>query len=335
VHIETLRGPVDVEDIGTTLMHEHVFVLFQDLMLDNPQGWDEEDAVERAVERLTAVKDRGVDTIVDLTVLGLGRCVPRLKIVADRVDINIVAATGYYTWDGLPLYFYGAQAENGRSRPTIEPTLGTGDPMVDLFVRDITEGIGRTGVKAAILKCATEVFGMTPGVERVVRAVGRAHRATGVPITTHTNVHTRSGLLQQQVLRDEGVDLTRVVIGHSGDSQDLGYLEELLDAGSYLGMDRFGLDYAASTKDRIWTVTELCKRGYADRMVLSHDACCVIGGHPHQQSSSQNERTPNSHWTYLFDEVIPALMDNGVDEHQIRQMLVENPKHVFSQQGSY
>src|SRR5437762_13253217 len=98
------------------------------------------------------------------------------------------------------------------------------DPMVDLFVKDIREGIAGTDIRASFLKCAIEESGLTPGVERVMRAVGAAQVETGVPITVHTNPHTESGLVVQKVLADEGVELGNVVIGHSGDSTDLDYL---------------------------------------------------------------------------------------------------------------
>ena len=126
-------------------------------------------------------------------------------------------------------------------------------PMVEMFVRDITEGIAGTGVKAAILKCATDEPGLTPGVERVLRAVAVAHRATGVPISTHTHARTRRGLEQQRVFAEEGVDLGRVIIGHSGDTTDLDYLKELIAAGSYIGMDRFGLDNILGFEHRVDT----------------------------------------------------------------------------------
>ena len=148
--------------------------------------------------------------------------------------------------------------------------------MVDMFVRDITEGIADTGIKAAVLKCATDRPGVTPGVERVLRAVAQAHRATGAPITTHTQAATHRGLEQQKIFAEEGVDLSRVVIGHSGDTDDLGYLEELIANGSLLGMDRFGIDGLLSTEKRVAVIAELCRRGYAERMVLSHDASCYL-----------------------------------------------------------
>ena len=112
--------------------------------------------------------------------------------------------------------------------------------MTEMFISDITGGIAGTGVKAAFLKCAIDAEGLTFGVERVLRAVARAHVATGAPVTVHTHPASRSGLVAIRVLREEGADLTRVVIGHSGDTGDLDYLAEVADAGCLLGMDRFG-----------------------------------------------------------------------------------------------
>ena len=123
-----------------------------------------------------------------------------------------------------------------------------------------------------MIKCATDEPGITPGVEQVLRCCARAHRQTGIPITTHTHAATRRGLEQQHIFKEEGVDLSRVVIGHCGDTEDIDYLEEIMAAGSFIGMDRFGIDVMLPTENRVNTVAELCKRGHADQMVLSHDA---------------------------------------------------------------
>ena len=148
--------------------------------------------------------------------------------------------------------------------------------MVDMFVRDIVKGIGDTGIKAGVIKCATDIPGVTKDVERVLRACAQAHRKTGVPLTTHTNAATRRGLEQQRIFKEEGVDLERVVIGHCGDTDELDYLLEVMSYGSILGMDRFGLDGYLTTEKRVATVAELCKRGHADQMVLSHDCSCFL-----------------------------------------------------------
>ena len=206
------------------------------------------------------------------------------------------------------------------------------EPMVDMFVRDIEHGIADTGVKAAILKCATDEPGVTPGVERVLRAVAQSHRQTGVPISTHTHAATGRGLEQQRIFAEEGVDLSRVVIGHSGDTTDIAYLEELIAEGSYLGMDRFGVDAILSFEDRVNTVATMCERGHADRMVLSHDASCYFDALP---EATLPVALPNWHYLHIHDDVLPALRRRGVTEEQLTTMLVDNPRTIFSTRGGY
>lgn len=322
--LNTARGAVDLADLGVTLMHEHVFIMTTEIMENYPEGWG--DGAKReadAIVRLNELKSRGVDTIVDLTVVGLGRYLPRIVRIAAATELNIVVATGLYTYNDVPMHFH----YRGPGAP-----LGGPEPMVDMFVRDIEHGIADTGVKAAILKCATDEPGMTPGVERVLRAVAQAHRQTGVPISTHTHAGTRRGLEQQRIFAEEGVDLSRVVIGHSGDTTDIAYLEELIAEGSYLGMDRFGVDAILSFEDRVNTVATMCERGHADRMVLSHDASCYFDALP---EATLPVALPNWHYLHIHDDVLPALRRRGVTEEQITTMLVDNPRRIFSTRGGY
>lgn len=315
---ETLRGPV--ADLGATLMHEHVFGLSPEILWnwpDIPERWDPEERAREAAGKLEALKAEGVDTIVDLTVLGLGRHIPSVQRVAELTSVNIVAATGLYTYDALPPYF----ANRGPGS-----LFGGPDRLAEFFVRDITEGIGRTGVKAAMLKCATDRAGMTPGCERVFRAVAEAHLATGAPITTHSHSGTRGGLEQQRLLASLGVDLTRVVIGHAGDSTDLAYLEELVAGGSYLGMDRFGIDTISPFEDRVAVVAAMCERGHAGRMVLGHDSYCF---NDRFDAEVVRRRHPDYHLLHVSRDVLPELRKRGVTEEQIHQMLVDNPRRVF------
>jgi phosphotriesterase-related protein len=323
-NINTVKGSVDAGSLGTTLMHEHVFVLSPEIMANfGSQYWDEELRVADAIEKLKALKAKGVDTIVDLTVIGLGRYIPRVQRVAADSPVNIVAATGVYTYNDVPMFF------NFRGPGTL---LDGPEVMTEMFVRDIEEGIEDTGVKASILKCATDEQGLTPGVERVLRAVAQAHRQTGVPISTHTNAHLKRGLDQQEIFRQEGVDLSRVVIGHSGDTTDIDYLEEILKNGSYLGMDRFGIDILLPFEDRVDTVAKMCERGHAGKMVLSHDAACFMDWVP---AEAMETAAPRWHYTHIHDDVLPALKDRGVTDEQIQQMLVDNPRAIFEREGSY
>lgn len=315
--VQTVRGPVDTAHLGRVLMHEHVFVLSEEIRQNYPSYWDEEERVADAVARLRELKRRGIDTIVDPTVIGLGRYIPRIQRINEQADINIVPATGLYTYNDVPFHFH----YQGPGK-----LFDMDEPMTEMFVSDITEGIAGTGVRAAFLKCAIESEGMTRGVERVMRAVARAHVRTGVPITVHTNVHNQSGLLAQKLLAEEGADLGKVVMGHSGDSTDLDYLCRLADAGSLLGMDRFGLDILLPFEQRVDTVAELARRGYAEKMVLSQDASCFIDWFPREK---QLEAAPNWHYTHISDDVLPALAERGVTEEQIATMLVDNPRRYF------
>ena len=322
-NLNTARGAIDTADLGVTLMHEHVFILSPDITANYPEVWGDEAQREAdAIARLNELKSRGVDSIVDLTVIGMGRYIPRVARVAAATEINIVVATGVYTYNDVPMYFHFT----GRGG-----ALGDSEPMVDMFVRDIEHGIADTGVKAAILKCATDEPGVTPGVERVLRAVAKAQRLTGVPISTHTHAATRRGLEQQRIFAEEGIDLSRVVIGHSGDTTDLDYLEELIDNGSYIGMDRFGVDVYLPFEDRVNTVAQMCERGHADKMVLSHDAACFMDWVPEELLPA----LPNWHYLLIHNDVIPALKDRGVTDEQLTTMLVDNPRKIFENQGAY
>lgn len=322
--IATATGPIDSGSLGRVLMHEHVFIISPEMKDNVPEDWGDEDArMDDAARRLQELKASGIDTILDPTALGLGRYIPRIAALAARIDLKIVVATGLYTFNELPHYW-------GRRGPGTGPDGS--DPMVNLFVRDITEGIAGTGIRAGAIKCATDRPGVTPGVERVLRACAQAHRATGVPITTHTDAASRRGLEQQAIFRSEGVDLGRVVIGHSGDTDDLAYHEELIANGSILGMDRFGIDGYLTTEQRVAVIAELCRRGYADRMVLSHDASCYLDWIPGEIPPST---MPHWHYLHISHDVLPALREAGVTDAQLSTMLVDTPRRFLEPTGPY
>lgn len=317
--VNTVLGPVDAAELGFTLMHEHLVTQSIGLRETWPDVFEPGPVVRRAVEKLREARASGIDTIVDLTTVDLGRDVPLVREIAQQVDLRIVVATGVHLH--VPRYFH--------MRPP--------EAAARLFVRDIVEGAQGTDVKAGIIKIACNEPAIAGPVETIFRAAARAHRETGVPISTHTDSPRRSGLDQQRILAEEGVDLTRVVIGHSGDTEDLEYLERLLDRGSYLGMDRFGLDHFAgqpllTTDRRVGVIAELCRRGHADRLVLSHDASAWSDARPPEYQ----ERTwPNWHWTHIPRDVLPALLAAGVPQAQIDRMARENPRAIFEDREPY
>ena len=261
--VETVRGPVELDQLGTTLMHEHVFLLQQETLANyghvwGAPYWDEEARVADAIRKLTRARDAGIRTIVDPTVVGIGRYIPRIQRINAEVDLNILVATGVYAFLELPNFL----------------ALRGDDVISGIFVREIRQGIDDTGVKAAFLKCAVEHHGFVGDVPRTLACIAAAQLETGVPVMVHTNAEAKSGLLALKFLTDAGVDPAKIVIAHAGDSNDMGYLRAIADTGASLGCDRYGIEHFNPNADRIATLTALISEGYADRIQLSHDGAC-------------------------------------------------------------
>jgi phosphotriesterase-related protein len=289
-------------------MHEHIVTRSPGVQENWPHLWDRDAILDIAERKMADLHARGIRTIVDLTTVDLGRDMDLIVAVARRSPVRVIVATGVW-W--MPQRYFTAHRV---------------DDVAALFVRDITQGIGTSGVKAGIIKCATDTAGVTNVIEKVLRASARAQKATGVPISTHTWAAGRTGEAQQAIFAQEGVDLRRVIIGHSGDSDDLGYLRGLMERGSTIGMDRFGLDHFLPTEKRVDVVARLCAEGYAGRMVLSHDANCWSD----MLSEEDKRRTrPRWHYTHISDDILPALRKAGVTDDHIDQMLVRNPRAIF------
>lgn len=316
--IPTASGSIELADMGRTLVHEHVFVLGEEYRNNYQYDWDEEAMVAKAVSDLDELHGLGIDTIMDPTVLGLGRYIPRIKKIADQTALNIVVATGLYTFNDIPHQFH-------YQGPGL--LFDVPEPLTDLFIHDLREGIADTGVRAAFLKCAIDEPGLTPGVERAMRAVAQASRETGAPITVHTHADTKSGLVAQRVFSEEGVDLAKVIIGHSGDTDDVDYLSELASAGSMLGMDRFGLDVFLPMQARVDTIAELVKRGFVDNIVISHDSSCFIDFF---DPADREQLVPNWNYCHISNDVLPALFEAGLDDADIESILVKNPARHFA-----
>lgn len=301
--VPTARGVVTGSDLGRTFMPERVLLRpgTSDVRQGRADGsGSEDDRVADAVRRLTALADQGVRTIVDPTVDAPGRYVPWIQRIADQVpQVNIVVATGGSTDAGPDA---GPDAGSRGRGSSIDLRVGRElpDPMVDRFVRDLTDGFAGTGVRAGMLTCAVDRDGLTPGAERAMRAVARAHHATDAPITVHTHPGSRTGLAVRRVLCDEeGVEPRRIVLANSGDTTDVDHLAELADAGFVLGMDRFGISLRTTFGARADTLVEMCRRGYAASMVLSQ-------------------------------EVLPHVRAAGVRADEITQMLVDVPRRVLA-----
>ncbi len=316
--IQTASGSIELANMGRTLVHEHVFVLGEEYRINYQHDWDEEAMIAKAVADLNELHSLGIDTIMDPTVLGLGRYIPRIRTIAEQTSLNIVVATGLYTFNDIPHQFH-------YQGPGL--LFDTPEPLTELFVKDLREGISDTGVRAAFLKCAIDEPGLTPGVERAMRAVAQASCETGAPITVHTHADSRSGLVAQKIFAEEGVDLAKVIIGHSGDTDDVDYLSELASAGSMLGMDRFGLDVFLPMKERVDTIVALAKRGFIENIVVSHDSSCFIDFF---DPIAREQLVPNWNYRHISNDVLPALLEAGLNEADIDSILVKNPARHFA-----
>lgn len=299
------------EGLGFTLVHEHLRVEADDVRAEWPHLYDEERAFQSAVAAVTRATGAGVRTLCDPTVLGLGRDCRFMQRVVEATGAQVVAATGLYTFRDLPIML--------QNRPV--------DFLADLFVRDITEGIQGTPTRAGFLKFATDAPGVTPDVEKVIRAAARAHRRTGVPIITHSDARNASGLRQIELLEAEGADLSHVVIGHVGDTEDVGYLSELAARGVFLGLDRFGPGPSAPTAQaRCRTVVRLLEKGLGRQLLLSQDACATIDW---REPIYGGEADAAAHMAYIAEVVLDDLRALGATDDDIRTMTVANPRRLF------
>lgn len=321
--VPTYQGWIGGADLGWTLTHEHLFVLAPELDGDYPHPeWDADEAVDTAVRGLDELYRLGVRTVVDLTVPGLGRDVALVQRVAERTPVHLVAATGWYTDDVLPPYF----RTHGPGR-----LVGGPDPLTGMFRRDVTEGIGGSGVRAGVIKVVTGAPGLTPDVTRVMEAAAQVHGETCVPISTHSDPALRTGLDQTRFFTERGVDPARLVIGHSGDGENLDHLLALLNTGVTLGMDRFGMAHTGDDEKRIGTVLELLARGYADQLVLSQDCAYFSRVTP---PSWRRDHTPSWTHDHLSRRIIPRLVEAGAEPRDVERMMVDNPRRLLAGETS-
>ncbi len=313
--VETVRGPVELERLGPTLMHEHVFVVDPEAVANyghlwGASYWDEEVRVADAIAKLRRLRDGGIETIVDPSVFGLGRWIPRIQRINAEVDLNIIVATGVYAFLELPTFL----------------AYRSDDWIVELFVREIRDGIDDTGVKAAFLKCAVERHGIAGDVPRILAAIAAAAVETGVPVMVHTNASAQTGLPALEALTNAGVDPRRIVIAHAGDSNDLGYLRAIADSGASLGCDRFGIEHFNPDANRVETLAALIAEGYTDRVQLGHDAACFYDFMVENPLFADEK--PD--YLHISKNIVPALLGAGVTSAQIDEMLIANPRRFFA-----
>ncbi|HEV8716749.1 MAG TPA: phosphotriesterase-related protein [Candidatus Binatia bacterium] len=326
--INTVTGTCTPQELGTTLVHEHLLIAWSGWEADSitVKGFKRNETLKFCVDRLQELKAHGVNTFMDPCPSDLGRDVDFMAEVSAKSSMRVICATGLYKEDlgGAYFKFYRELGSAGVTE------------LAEVYEKEITEGIGDTGIKPGFIKCATGVLKdeagrphITPYEEMCLHAAARAQRATDVPITTHTD-NAMLGLEQLAIFTGEGVDPRRVIIGHSGDTANLQYHVSIMDQGAYLGCDRFGLEIILPDKLRLASVIGLCGVGYANKIVLSHDSVGCFKGRAMALPSAQQHLIANWQPTHLFKNLLPKMREAGVSEDKIRMMLVDNPRRWFA-----
>ncbi len=319
--VQTVTGPVDADRLGTTLIHEHlrnrdeaVWNQWPNAVAvkeDPPYEVRADQTYEIAVREAKAAVDLGIKTIGEPTAMLLGRDVNFMRRVSEETGLQVIPCTGIYTYDHLPQFFMNRDP----------------DQIADLFVHDIEEGIQDTGIKAAFIKVAADEPGVNENIEKVHRAAARASVRTGAPIMAHSRPASNTGPRQVEIFEEEGVEPSKVQIAHTGDSDDLGYIEGLLEKGVWIGLDRYGLELFLPYERRQKTTKALLERGYVDRMFLSADSVATTDWFPPNVIEELIASGAAKDWTIRIvpEKVLPELREWGLTEEQERTLMVDNP----------
>ena len=311
--VNTVLGPVGTSDLGFTLSHEHVGTNAAGLRHTYPEIIDRPALKEQAVAAFRDAHAEGVRTMIEVSTFDLGRDIELIQEVSRESGVQIIAATGNHL--AVPRPF-------GEVSP---------DVIAAMYAREIQEGIEDTGIKAGIIKVASDRGGVTQPQEVVLRAAARTHKQTGIPISTHTWSPDRVGEQQVRILEEEGVDLNRVYIGHSNDDTDMGYLLGLLDKGVWLGMDRYPGGRVAGTpnwEQRTEIVKKLIDAGHCGRIMLSHDYSVPKARYSPEEQEQRRRANPDG-FNFIGRYVLPRLKELGASDQDIHTIMVDNPRRFL------
>jgi phosphotriesterase-related protein len=315
--VNTVLGPKKASELGKTLVHEHLLIGWPGWDGDSAFPFNRKEAVKICCDVLEKLKALGVKTFVDPCPSDLGRDVEFMAECSQKTGMNVICATGYYK-ENLGGSHFRFRAEFG---------VDITSEIAELYQKELSEGIGSTGIKAGLIKCATGLNAITHYEECLLRAAARAQKATGSPIITHTDQGSL-GDKQLEIFLAEGVKPDRVAIGHSDDRADLAYHVGILDKGAFLSFDRFGLEILFPNKLRIASLIALLGIGYAKQMLISHDTVNCWRGRP--LPSHMLPVITDWEPTYIFRVVLPKLREAGYGEETVEQLLVENPQRFFA-----
>ena len=316
--IQTTTGTATPEQLGRTLIHEHVLVGFPGWNLDaKAPPFVRDEAMARGVDQMQELADLGVGTFVDPCPMDLGRDVEFLAELSQKSGMRIICTTGaYFEAEGITYTFRHLSPEQ----------------IAEIYIEEIERGVGDTGIKAGAVKIATGSRIVSDYEKKLVTAAARAARETGVPIISHTQ-DASCGHDQIDLVTGEGVPADRLVVGHSDGTEDHWYQRSLAERGAFVGFDRFGISLFISDEVRIQNVLRLAEAGHTNRILLSHDSIVCWLGRPVPYGQSHEEVLailPDWRPSYVFRKVIPQLLERGMSKDDIDTILVDNPRRLFA-----
>lgn len=297
----TVRGPVPAADIGTTLMHEHLFINL--LREYRGNGLLNDEAL--AIEECRGFAEAGGRTIVDCTNGSMGRDPEALRRVSEATGLNIVMGSGHYRVPYLDADWLDAH---------------TVDEVADDIVRDLIEGVGDTGIKAGVIgEIGADKWYVSAHEERSFRAAARAHLRTGATITTHA-ARWPVGLAQLDLLEAEGVAPESVIIGHCDTVPLPEYHQSIARRGAFVQFDNVRGVTEYDTAREVDYVLALRAAGFLDRVLLSHDVCL----------RSHLAIADGPGFTLIWRDLIPRLRARGVSDEEVHMLVVDNPRRALT-----
>ncbi|WP_027365652.1 phosphotriesterase family protein [Desulfotruncus alcoholivorax] len=321
--VNTVLGPVSSDNLGTTLMHEHLIFGYPGWQYDSAApAYNREEAAQVCIEMISQAQQYGLKTIVDATPNDGTRDPELYKIVSDKTGVNIICATGLYTEaEGAAAYFKTRALFSGNPQSVVKEIFET-------MMKDLTQGIGDTGVKAGVIKVGTGHNAIAPYEQMIMEAAVLAQKETGVPIITHTEAGTMAPQ-QADFLINKGADVKRLMIGHMCGNSNLQYHLEVLKKGPFLGFDRFGLDVLYPDVLRTGTVIGLVGLGFEKQIMLSHDSIINWLGRQFPVTEPMMPLVANWNLLHIFKNIIPALKKANITDEQIHTIMTDNPRRLF------
>lgn len=316
LQVMTVTGPISADELGTTLIHEHVFLDWAGADSIDPSQWNEAEAYEQILPQLQALKQHGVQTFLECTPAYLGRNPELLQRLSQSTGLHIITNTGYYG------------ARKNKHIPTSAYALDA-DELAAEWIREAKEGIGKTGIRPGFMKIGVDADSLLSNEhKKLIRAAARAHKSTGLTIVSHTGPDAPA-FAQLKILAEEGIGPQAFVWTHAQSGTPAAHVE-LAKRGAWISLDGMGWmapdsverEGAMTLANYIDRIQNLREHQLLNRLLISHDA----GWYTHGEVAG-GEYRPH---TDIFTRLIPALDSLGFSQEELDQLLIKNPREAYA-----